>query len=76
MVNQKQIHMKLTEFEKICLMEVILDNIKEGGEGVMISESEYEWMLNELINDNERYEDCVIFRDNRDKIVGDIKTTW
>lgn len=68
--------MKLTEFERICLMEVILENIKEGGEGVMISETEYEWMLNELINDDERYEDCVIFRDNKEKIVGDITTTW
>lgn len=68
--------MKLTEFERICLMEVILENIKEGGEGVMISETEYEWMLNELINDNERYEDCVIFRDNKEKIIGDITTTW
>jgi hypothetical protein len=66
--------MKLTEFERVCLMEVILQNIKEGGEGVLISETEYEWMLNELINDNERYEDCVIFRDNKEKIVGDEKT--
>ena len=67
--------MKLTEFERVCLMEVILENIKDGGEGVMISETEYEWMLNELIKDNERYEDCAIFRDNKEKIIGD-ESMW
>ena len=67
--------MKLTEFERLCLMEVILENIKDGGEGVMITDVEYEWMLNELINDNERYEDCAIFRDNKEKIIGD-ESMW
>jgi len=67
--------MKLTKIEKVCLMDVILDNLKSGGHGVLISEKEYEWMLNYLIEDDERYEDCVIFRDNKEKIVGDISTT-
>ena len=52
--------MKLTKIEKVCLMDVILDNLKSGGHGVLISEKEYEWMLNYLIEDDERYEDCVI----------------
>lgn len=64
--------MKLTKMEKLCLMDTILDNLKEGGEGILISDKEYDWMLNFLIEDNERYEDCAIFRDNREKIVGDI----
>ena len=64
--------MKLTKMEKLCLMDTILDNLKEGGEGILISDKEYDWMLNYLIEDNERYEDCAIFRDNREKIVGDI----
>ena len=64
--------MVLTEMEKLILMDTTLDNLKEGGEGVMISEEEYEWILNYLINDEERYEDCVIFRDNKDKIVGEV----
>ncbi len=64
--------MVLTEMEKLILMDTTLDNLKEGGDGVMISEEEYEWILNYLINDEERYEDCVIFRDNKDKIVGEV----
>jgi len=67
--------MILTEMEKACLMDIILDNLKSGGEGILISEKEYNWMLNYLIEDDERYEDCVIFRDNKDRIVGDVKTT-
>lgn len=67
--------MKLTEFERVCLMEVILDNIKEGGDGVMITEEEYNWMLNELIKDDERYEDCAILRNNKDKIIGE-ESMW
>lgn len=64
--------MVLTEMEKLILMDTTLDNLKEGGEGVMMSEEEYEWILDYLINDEERYEDCVIFRDNKDKIVGEV----
>ena len=64
--------MVLTDMEKLILMDTTLDNLKEGGDGVMISEEEYEWILNYLINDEERYEDCVIFRDNKDKIVGEV----
>ena len=64
--------MVLTEMEKLILMDTTLDNLKEGGDGVIISEKEYEWILNYLINDEERYEDCVIFRDNKDKIVGEV----
>lgn len=71
MVNK----MVLTEMEKLILMDSVLDNIKSGGDGVLISEDEYEWILNYLINNNERYEDCALFRDNKDKIVGDIDTT-
>lgn len=71
MVNK----MELTEMEKLILMDSVLDNIKSGGDGVLISEDEYEWILNYLINNNERYEDCALFRDNKDKIVGDIDTT-
>ena len=67
--------MILTETEKLCLMDIILENIKSGGQGVLISEKEYNWMLNYLIENNERYEDCIIFRDNKEKIVGDINTT-
>jgi len=67
--------MILTEMEKACLMDIILDNLKSGGEGILISEKEYNWMLNYLIEDDERYEDCVIFRDNKDRIVGDVETT-
>jgi hypothetical protein len=67
--------MVLTEMEKLILMDSVLDNIKSGGDGVLISEDEYEWILNYLINNNERYEDCALFRDNKDKIVGDIDTT-
>jgi len=62
--------------EKLILMDSVLDNIKSGGDGVLISEDEYEWILNYLINNNERYEDCALFRDNKDKIVGDIDTTF
>ena len=40
--------MKLTKIEKVCLMDVILDNLKSGGHGVLISEKEYEWMLSVL----------------------------
>ena len=65
--------MVLTEMEKLILMDTTLDNLKEGGEGVMMSEEEYEWILEYLINDEERYEDCVIFRDNKSKIVGEVK---
>lgn len=72
MVNK----MELTEMEKLILMDSVLDNIKSGGDGVLISEDEYEWILNYLINNNERYEDCALFRDNKDKIVGDIDTTF
>lgn len=72
MVNK----MVLTEMEKLILMDSVLDNIKSGGDGVLISEDEYEWILNYLINNNERYEDCALFRDNKDKIVGDIDTTF
>jgi len=68
--------MKLTEFEKCCLMEVIIDNLKKGGHGILISEQEYQWMLEELINDNERYEDCQLLNDNKHKVVGDISTTF
>jgi len=68
--------MILTELEKIMLMDVILDNLKSNGDGVLISDEEYNWMLNYLIENNERYEDCVIFRDNKEKIVGDISTTF
>ena len=50
--------MVLTEMEKLILMDTTLDNLKEGGEGVMMSEEEYEWILDYLINDEERYEDC------------------
>mgnify|MGYP001248830994 FL=1 len=64
--------MVLTEMEKLILMDTTLDNLKEGGEGVMMSEEEYEWILNYLINDEERYEDCAIFRDNKSKIVGEV----
>tara|TARA_R110001592_G_scaffold104103_2_gene292988 strand:- start:8549 stop:8749 length:201 start_codon:yes stop_codon:yes gene_type:complete len=64
--------MVLTDMEKLILMDTTLDNLKEGGDGVMISKEEYEWILNYLINDEERYEDCVIFRDNKDKIVGEV----
>ncbi len=71
MVNK----MELTEMEKLILMDSVLDNIKSGGDGVLISEDEYEWILNYLINNNERYEDCALFRDNKDKIVGDVDTT-
>jgi len=67
--------MILTETEKLCLMDIILENIKSGGQGVLISEKEYNWMLNYLIENNERYEDCIIFRDNKEKIVGDTNTT-
>ncbi len=66
--------MVLTEEEKLILMDSILDNIKSGGDGVLISEEEYNWILNYLINNNERYEDCALFRDNKNKIVGDIDT--
>ncbi len=66
--------MVLTEEEKLILMDSILDNIKSGGDGVLISEEEYDWILNYLINNNERYEDCALFRDNKNKIVGDIDT--
>jgi hypothetical protein len=68
--------MELTEMEKLILMDSVLDNIKSGGDGVLISEDEYEWILNYLITNNERYEDCALFRDNKDKIVGDIDTTF
>ena len=68
--------MELTEMEKLILMDSVLDNIKSGGDGVLISEDEYEWILNYLINNNERYEDCALFRDNKDNIVGDIDTTF
>ncbi len=71
MVNK----MELTEMEKLILMDSILDNLKSGGDGVLISEEEYEWILNYLINNDERYEDCALFRDNKDKIVGDVDTT-
>jgi|COG998Drversion2_1049125.scaffolds.fasta_scaffold1545919_1 hypothetical protein len=64
--------MILTEEEKLLLMETTLDNLKSGGEGVLITEGEYQWILNYLVNNNERYEDCVIFRDNKDNIVGHI----
>lgn len=67
--------MVLTEMEKLILMDSILDNLKLGGDGVLISEEEYEWILNYLINNDERYEDCALFRDNKDKIVGDVDTT-
>ncbi len=67
--------MVLTEMEKLILMDSILDNLKSGGDGVLISEEEYEWILNYLINNDERYEDCALFRDNKDKIVGDVDTT-
>ena len=67
--------MELTEMEKLILMDSILDNLKLGGDGVLISEEEYEWILNYLINNDERYEDCALFRDNKDKIVGDVDTT-
>jgi hypothetical protein len=55
--------MELTEMEKLILMDSVL-------------EDEYEWILNYLITNNERYEDCALFRDNKDKIVGDIDTTF
>lgn len=67
--------MKMTEFEKACMMEVLLENLKEGGQGILIGEDEYQWMLNELINDGERYEDCALLRNNKEKIVGDVSTT-
>jgi len=67
--------MVLTEMEKLILMDSILDNLKSGGDGVLISEEEYEWILNYLINNDERYEECALFRDNKAKIVGDIGTT-
>ena len=44
--------MILTEMEKACLMDIILDNLKSGGEGILISEKEYNWMLNYLIEDD------------------------
>jgi len=64
--------MILTKEEKLLLMETTLDNLKSGGEGILITEEEYQWILNYLVSDNERYEDCVIFRNNKDNIVGDI----
>jgi hypothetical protein len=64
--------MVLTDSEKILLMDTSLDNLKSGGDGILLTEKEYEWMLNYLINDDERYEDCIIFRDNKDKIVGEV----
>lgn len=69
-------NMELTEMEKLILMDSVLDNLKTGGDGVLISKDEYEWILNYLINNNERYEDCALFRDNKAKIVGDIDTTF
>tara|TARA_R110000803_G_scaffold106916_1_gene175003 strand:- start:269 stop:475 length:207 start_codon:yes stop_codon:yes gene_type:complete len=68
--------MVLTEEEKLLLMETTLDNLKSGGDGVLISENEYEWILNYLINNDERYEDCVLFRDNKNKIVSNIDTCF
>ena len=68
--------MVLTEEEKLILMETTLDNLKSGGDGVLISENEYEWILSYLINNDERYEDCVLFRDNKNKIVGNIDTCF
>ena len=64
--------MVLTKEEKLLLMETTLDNLKSGGDGVLITEEEYQWILNYLVSDNERYEDCVIFRDNKENIVGHV----
>jgi hypothetical protein len=64
--------MVLTKEEKLLLMETTLDNLKSGGDGVLITEEEYQWILNYLVSDNERYEDCVIFRDNKEIIVGHV----
>jgi hypothetical protein len=64
--------MVLTKEEKLLLMETTLENLKLGGDGVLITEEEYQWILNYLVSDGERYEDCVIFRDNKENIVGHI----
>ena len=63
---------ELTKEEKLLLMETTLENLKLGGDGVLITEEEYQWILNYLVSDGERYEDCVIFRDNKENIVGHI----
>jgi hypothetical protein len=33
--------MILTEMEKVCLMDIILDNLKSGGEGILSYISSY-----------------------------------
>ena len=68
--------MKLTTIELSALMEVILDNLKDGGDGILVSDTEYQWMLTTLINNGERYEDCQILKDHKDLIVGDISSTF
>ena len=37
--------MVLTDSEKILLMDTSLDNLKSGGDGILLTEKEYEWML-------------------------------
>jgi len=67
--------MEFTEVEKISLLHINLTSLRKGEDGVMVSEEEFQWMLDHLVNE-EKYEDCALLRDNKDKICGPVDDLW